>query len=166
MQRQLLIIRHADAERKAAGQDDHERALTAKGRGDALRVAAGIEQAGWAPQQLVCSDATRARQTWSCMEEVFDGSVQVSYTDDLYLAGVDSLLEVLYALDEELGRVALIAHNPGLQNLVAWLSNASVRMAPATAALLGGSGPSWAEALGQHDWRLEDVIQPDTLGLL
>lgn len=160
MHRRLLIIRHADTERKRPGQEDHERELTARGRGDALRVAARIEQLDATPEIVLCSDAKRAKATWSCMQEVLEDVTDVTYTDDLYLADVDRLLESLYAVDDESTQVAVIAHNPGLQNFVQWLSGTAVRMNPCTVAVLDGSGPSWAEALGQRAWEVGEALQP------
>ncbi|MFW5967081.1 MAG: SixA phosphatase family protein [Persicimonas sp.] len=160
MKRQLLVIRHADTESKRPGQDDHDRQLTARGRGDALRVAARIEQLGATPDLVLCSDAERAQSTWSCMHEVLEEVTDVTYTSDLYLAGVDRLLERLYAVDDECARVAVIAHNPGLQNFVQWLSGTAVRMNPCTVALLEGRGSSWAESLGQRTWEVDEVLQP------
>lgn len=162
MKRQLLVIRHAATERHNAG-GDHARELTARGRADALRVAARIEQLGWTPSCVLCSDAARARQTWSCMQQVLDGVDDATHSEDLYLADLDRLLEGLYAADEACTRLAVIAHNPGLRELIEWLTGTPVRMTPCSAALLDGSGASWAEALGRHAWHLEEFVDPHTL---
>jgi phosphohistidine phosphatase SixA len=163
MNRKLLIIRHADTENKPTGGSDHERELTIKGKSEALQMAAKIEQLGWTPRNVLCSDAVRAKQTWQQMSEVFDTSAEVSYTNALYLADLDQACDELFALDEDIDQVALIGHNPGWEHLVRWLSGVAVRMSPGTAVLLVGVGDSWADALRQNKWQLEEAIQPQHL---
>ncbi len=163
MKRKLLVIRHANTEHKQPGHTDHERELTAKGRSDALRVAARIQQLGWAPERVVSSDATRTRQTWQHMSEVFEAPADVSFTDSLYLADVDSVCDELFALPEDVTEVAIVGHNPGWQNVVQWLSGVAVRMSPGTAVLLQGMGESWADAVRQNKWELGEVIRPEQL---
>lgn len=163
MKRKLLVIRHAQTEHQQSGQTDHQRELTVQGKSDALRVAAHIQQLGWAPQTVVSSDATRTKQTWQHMDEVFEASVDVTFTDSLYLAGVDAVCDALFALPEDVHEVAVLGHNPGWQNLVHWLSGTAVRMSPGTAVLLEGEGETWADALRQNKWELHEVIRPEHL---
>lgn len=163
MKRKLLVIRHAHTESKQPGHTDHERNLTAKGRGDALRVAARIQQLGWTPQLTLCSDASRTQQTWELMSEVFESRVPTTHTNALYLADVDTVLDELFGLDEDTIEVAVLGHNPGWQNLVHWLSGVAVRMSPGTAVLLEGVGDTWADALRQNGWELGEVIRPEQL---
>ncbi len=160
MKRKLLVIRHAHTE---SGSPDHARQLTARGRGDALRVAARIQQLGWTPQKVLSSDAARTTQTVEHMNEVFEADVDVTYTNDLYLADVDSALDELYALPDDVSEAGVIGHNPGWQELVRWLCGVAVRMSPCTAVLLTGSGDTWADALQQNRWELEEVIRPEAL---
>lgn len=163
MKRKLLVIRHADTEPGSAAASDHARELTAKGRGDALRVAARIQQLGWTPQRALCSDAARAVQTWNHMTEVFSSPVDTAETGSLYLAGVDDIVDELFGLPEDVAEAAIIGHNPGWQDVVRWLSGVAVRMTPATAVLLEGDGASWADAVRQNKWALHEVVRPEAL---
>lgn len=163
MKRKLLVIRHAQTEYQQSGQTDHQRELTAQGRSDALRVAARIQELGWTPQKLVSSDSTRTTQTWKQMSEVFDASVDATFTDSLYLAGLDEVCDELFALPEDVNEVAVLGHNPGWQNIVHWLSGTAVRMGPGTAVLLKGEGETWADALRQNKWEIDEIIRPEQL---
>jgi phosphohistidine phosphatase len=160
MKRKLLVIRHATTENNAPSGVDHDRELTVKGKSDALRVAASIKLFGWSPKTVLCSDAARARQTWEQMSEVFDASADVSYTNALYLADLDQVCDELFALDEDVDEVAVIGHNPGWQYIVKWMSGEAVRMSPGTAVLLVGEGDSWADAMQQNKWTIEEVVRP------
>lgn len=163
MKRKLLVIRHAQTEYQQSGQTDHQRQLTAQGRSDALGVAARIQQLGWTPQKVVSSNATRTTQTWEQMREVFEATVDITFTDSLYLAGLDKVCDELFALPEEITEVAVLGHNPGWQEIVQWLSGTAVRMSPGTAVLLQGEGKTWADALRQHKWEFGEVIRPEQL---
>jgi phosphohistidine phosphatase len=163
MQRKLLVMRHAHSASKEPGQTDHDRELTPTGRSDALRVAAAIQQLGWTPQAVVSSDATRTRQTWEHMSEVFEAPVDVAFTEDLYLVDLDRACEALFALDDDVTEAAIIGHNPGWQELVRWLSGVAVRLRPATAVLLTATGDSWPEAIAQNNWTVEHIVRPSEL---
>ncbi|HZI98950.1 MAG TPA: histidine phosphatase family protein, partial [Actinomycetales bacterium] len=62
--RRLLLIRHA----KAAPDDDggdHGRGLTARGRRDAAAIGRWLADNDLVPDLVLCSDARRARETWT-----------------------------------------------------------------------------------------------------
>jgi len=74
--------------------------------------------------QLLCSSATRAKQTLALLREqlkIKDESIR--YLDDLYCASTATLIEIIRQQNNNKNNLAIIAHNPGLEDLAATLSN-------------------------------------------
>ena len=74
---QLYLLRHADADTKAATDD--ARTLSEKGAEQALRVADFCNARGLKPDAILSSPLPRAHQTAKAVAEVFDVKA-VSYT--------------------------------------------------------------------------------------
>jgi phosphohistidine phosphatase len=116
MSRQLIVLRHAKAERGA--YPDHERPLTARGRQDALAAGRWLADAGLHPDRTVCSTAVRAKETWALAAAELGKGVPTLFDRAVYHAEEDGLLQVLRDLGEDAQRLVLVGHNPGLQYLV------------------------------------------------
>jgi len=115
--RRLWLLRHAQAE--VAGQDDFERALALGGREQAIAAGNWLAARFHRPNLLLCSPARRAQQTCRHLCEANVGAVEIRIENRLYEADLGQMLEVLEGTD---GRdVLLIAHNPGLEALLAHL---------------------------------------------
>lgn len=68
--------------------------------------------------KALCSSATRTRQTWNALGLDSD----VEYSDDIYNAGSDAILELLRLLGEEVGTAMIVGHGPGVPALAAQLA--------------------------------------------
>ena len=89
------------------------------GVGEPARALAGrMERLGISPKVVLCSTATRARETLEALAPALAAGVQVCLEDDLYAAGVEELLIRLHRLPDSETAVLLVGHNPGLQDLV------------------------------------------------
>lgn len=118
--REIILLRHAHAEPAVAGQDDIARVLTLRGEAEADAAGAWLKQHAAAPARVLCSPAARARET---CERVL---AAIGYTDvrseaRIYEATPAALIRVL---DEhaDANPLLLVGHNPGLENLVALLT--------------------------------------------
>ena len=127
----LLLIRHAKSETGAATQPDHERPLNKRGRHDAPRMGRWLAEQGLTPEEVLCSDAQRTRETLDLMLPEWPEPPRLSHRHELYHATPEEMLAVLEEADAE--RVALVGHNPGTGALAAQLA----REAPAH--------PRWAD---------------------
>lgn len=116
IQRRFTLIRHAKAVEEAAG-GDHARPLNPRGLADAQALAAWLPGVGVAPQQVLCSTATRTRQTL----ETLGLSASVTLTDKLYLASVSEMMSLVQATPATVTDLMLIGHNPGIHGLLAHL---------------------------------------------
>ena len=119
--KRLFLLRHA----KSAWDDptllDRDRPLAPRGRKAAKRVARWAKRHRVRPQLVVCSSAARARQT---LQRVLPGLGEpaVWFEVTLYAAAVDTLLDRVRALPDEVDDAMLVGHNPGLMELLLLLA--------------------------------------------
>ncbi len=116
--RELLILRHAKAQ-KDAGLRDYERALNERGTRDAPRVGIWLRNHGLRPDLVISSPALRARQTtlFTVLPLGLNGD-EVRWEEELYLADLQALRELVAATPDPVRRLLLVGHNPGLEDLV------------------------------------------------
>ena len=117
----LLLVRHAKSEPGLPMQPDHERVLNARGRRDASRMGRWIAEKGLAPEEVLCSDAQRTRETLDLMLPQWPEAPRLSHRAALYSATTDAMLRVLGETQGE--RVALVGHNPGIGALAGLLAS-------------------------------------------
>lgn len=149
--RDIIVLRHANAETAVPGQPDHERALSARGHAEAEAAGRWLREQNLRPDRILCSTARRTRETLERVLEV-TGYADVRYEPRIYNATPGTLFAVL---DEhaDAGRVLLVGHNPGCEQLVALVSSGqssdtrgmptagiAVLQLPAGAALEPGAG--------------------------
>lgn len=127
MSRELYILRHAKSDWDAGSGDDSTRPLNKRGRRDAQRVGAWLREQYLYPGWIYCSTAIRARETLETIErELQLPHERVVYADKLYLASLSALLSFLNDIPQEQNSVMLIGHNPGMDDLVNYLSSTSI----------------------------------------
>ena len=113
MQKTLYILRHAKAEAGASNQDDHERALTQRGIDDAKALGEYLRRQHIKPEKVLCSTAMRTRQTCQQLQL----ATPAEYTDRLYLASANQMLDVIAHTPDSANSVLVIGHNPGVHQL-------------------------------------------------
>lgn len=167
----LYLLRHLKSSWDDPALADHDRPLAKRGRGAARRLAAYLRTAEARPDLVVCSTATRARETFIRVAEGLGSGPLVEYRRDLYLAEADDMVGLLKRLDDNVGSVMLIGHNPGLEQLAALLAAAgdsAARQRMATKYPTGGLAVielairRWRE-LKPGCGRLEEFVTPALL---
>lgn len=113
--RRLIIMRHAKTERWFEGVNDSARALIERGHEDAVMVAEEMVARNWVPDHVYVSTARRANETWARIKPFFLHS-EVTKKDELYLASLDTLLDIVGDIAVE-DTAMIIGHNPGLHEL-------------------------------------------------
>lgn len=116
-------MRHAKAEDAGRAATDFERTLTDRGRKDAKKMGAWLKKEDMVPGMIVTSPAARAVETALivCRETGFDPDDLIR-DKKIYDASLDELLEVVAAHVGDSERLLLVGHNPGLEELVSYLS--------------------------------------------
>lgn len=119
--RELVLLRHAHAEPSREGQSDADRPLSPEGRAEAEAAGRWLKAHGFAPDRVLVSPSRRTKET---LEQVLSviGYAEQREDQRIYEATPGDLLEVA---DEHraIGRVLLVGHNPGLEQVVALLSD-------------------------------------------
>lgn len=111
MSLRLILIRHAKSSWDHPGPD-HARPLNGRGRRSADAVGDWLRARGHVPQEILCSDAARTRETLERMLARWPETPEVSYLPVLYGAGPGEILQVLRAASAP--RVGVVGHNPGI----------------------------------------------------
>jgi len=163
MERRLILLRHAKSSWKSGASGDHDRPLSKRGRRDAPRVAAYLEELGWVPELVVSSTSKRTRQTWQRMErELRIDPSNVHYEEDLYHGGLAEVRASARGWPPNVETVMVIGHNPGWEDALYALSHRELVMTTGNAALLRGRGETWDEAL-HRPWELAQLLRPREL---
>jgi phosphohistidine phosphatase len=116
--RTLTLIRHAKSSWDDPSFSDFKRPLNKRGKADAPKVGAALKQAGLCFDQILCSDAKRAKQTLSLLRQGIEVDEKViEYRHDLYGASADELLSCISSQPPAIRHLALIGHNPGMEDL-------------------------------------------------
>lgn len=157
----LILLRHGKAEADAPSGRDFDRALTSRGRRDALIVAEALDRAGVRPDLVLVSPAARAAQTWEAMAEVFPRA-RVEETPELYEISPDAILQLARDEADGAATVMVVGHNPGLGQLAAWLAQAAPQ-GPGRARIAEGFPTAAAAVIGFSPAAF-DLFTPKALG--
>ena len=123
MSKTLYLLRHAKAGPRAAGQRDHDRELTDRGRREAAALGSRSAADGELPELVIASTAARAVQTAALWAKAAGLPEQrIIRRDGIYLADAEAVLRLVHGLDEALQRVLLVGHNPTFSELATGLS--------------------------------------------
>lgn len=133
---QLLLLRHAKAEKAVEGASDHERELAAAGVATTRRMAAAMRALGLAPDLILVSTARRTMQTLAALDPLGEEAALVEPCEQLYMTSAAEMLALLRAVPETVRSLLLIGHNPGLQQLALMLCATEDRNAEARARLV------------------------------
>lgn len=120
--RELLLLRHAKSAWGDPGLADIDRPLANRGKKAAPMVGRLLDERGWLPDFAIVSPAKRTRQTWKCVAGELAAIPPVRFAEELYEATAETILSVVKETPPEVGRLLVVGHNPGLEDLAAMLS--------------------------------------------
>ncbi len=152
----LTIVRHAKSSWNDSSLSDRERPLNNRGERDAPIMGQRIVDAGIRPSLILSSPANRA---WTTARIIAD---QMSYPleflqreNDLYLASLNTLLDVLVAQYDGFNNLMLVGHNPGLTDFANFLCPGITNNLP-TAGVISVN-------IAQEDWKLHEQPKAELL---
>ena len=120
MTKRLILIRHAKSSWEDFDTPDKDRPLNARGVEAAHLVGGWLTARGYVPDQVLCSDAARTKETWENISGHFESDPVVQFLPELYLAEPVEMLRVLAKATAD--TVMIIGHNPGTGALAAGLA--------------------------------------------
>lgn len=163
--RELLLLRHAKSD-QGLGLPDFERPLNARGREAAGRMGRWLRTEPPAPELILCSPAQRTWETCHLLLEAMECRTQlIQWHRGIYEASYQQLLGLLATVPPQTQRLLLIGHNPGLEDLLAWLVGDPLPLTE-NAKLLPTAALAWLEV--PNDWtglkarcaRLRQLVRP------
>ncbi|MFC3384826.1 SixA phosphatase family protein [Couchioplanes azureus] len=131
--RTLVLMRHAKAE-PPGELTDFARQLTGRGRADAGAAGAWLAAEGLRPGLVLCSSATRTRQTWHCVAVALGQAdpeapaPEVRYEDGLYAGGRTEVIDLLRAVPDSIGTVLVVGHNPTVSDVSILLADGATSL--------------------------------------
>lgn len=133
----LILIRHAKSDWSDSSVRDFDRELNARGKCDAplmgQRLAAGDIQ----PDVFVVSTACRAKATARLIAPALSFPVaDIDWRDELYLASPATMKSLIRQTADDVQTLALLAHNPGITELVNQLTNTDIDNVPTCGVLI------------------------------
>ena len=152
----LTLVRHAKSSWRDTVLSDRERPLNKRGLRDAPIMGGRAVEAGIRPSLIVSSPAVRAWTTAKIFATELGYPIEfLQREDDIYLASLNSLLDVIASQDPGFNNLMLFGHNPGLTNLANYLSPGLTTNLP-TAGLV-------SVQFERDDWQLYERPKTDLL---
>ena len=143
----LTIVRHAKSSWSEPRLSDRERPLNRRGERDAPVMGKRIADAGIRPSLIVSSPATRAWTTARVIAEQLSYPTEfLQRENQLYLASLNDLLDIVVAQDDGFNSLIIVGHNPGLTDFVNFLSPGLTNNLPTTGVV--------AVNIDQDHWKL------------
>ena len=133
---------------------DFERPLKRRGREAAQLVGERLAQEKLKNPVLICSPAVRTRETAELVLKSSKLRVEERWDERIYEASLRDLLQVVSEIPDDKKVAILIGHNPGFEELLAFLTGESRRMPTAALAKIEFE-VSWKDieaGSGKLDW--------------
>lgn len=151
--RTLTLIRHAKSSWDNPTLRDFDRPLNARGFRDAARMGGVFREKLPRLDLMVTSPALRARTTATMLAESLEYPMdRIEVEERLYDANLSALREIVAGLDDRYAHVALVAHNPGLEQLANYLGADVGRLQTCAAVTLEFAVDEW-QAVGPDSGR-------------
>ncbi|MGI9449730.1 MAG: SixA phosphatase family protein [Geminicoccaceae bacterium] len=174
--RRLMLLRHAKSSWDHMDLDDVDRPLAPRGRAAAPLLGRYISHENLQPDLVLCSSASRTRQTWELVSAEWDRSDKArlprfEIRPSLYLAGYAEMLSMIQRIDGDIVNVMIIGHNPGMSQLAMHLvaqgdprglKEMSKKFPTAALAVIQFSAESWS-SIKPGQGKLESFVRPKDL---
>lgn len=143
--KKLLLIRHAKATHET-GYIDFERPLQERGLQDAALMANRLKEKNIIPQILVSSPALRTLSTANVFSQHL-AIPQLQTNRAIYEATTSTLAKIINALPNEHDFIALVGHNPGISDLLYYLTGEIKDVPTCAMMLIEFDTDSWTEII-------------------
>ncbi len=142
--KKLILIRHGEAIPKTTPIEDFDRDLTDTGKQQSAQMAARLLNSIPTPNMFVSSPAIRALNTAHIFAATF-GFDEPVINPKIYEADAETLLKIVNQLNNDFEQVCLTGHNPGISNLLYYLTGKITTMATSAWAEIELNAENWAK---------------------
>ena len=120
---QLIIMRHAKSDWSEEDRSDFDRPLTTRGEKAAKLMSKWLKQKQYRIDRIICSPALRAKQTCQLVTKKLGiPQKNVLWEPGIYEASLNNLRSLVNQHSEGIHTLLIIGHNPGLDQLLCYLS--------------------------------------------
>lgn len=119
----LTLLRHAKSTWDDPVSRDFDRPLNMRGRRAAQTVGREMREQQLLFDRVLASPARRVIETLEDMEAGYGQGLDPEYDQRIYLASPDILLDLIHDTKDEVNRLLIVGHNPGLERLVLMLTH-------------------------------------------
>ncbi len=117
--KQLTLVRHAKSSWDLPEMEDIYRPLKTRGVKNAYAVGEELAIRGVFPDSVITSPAVRAMNTAIIISRKLDFPLErIESNQKLYEASVDEVLAVMASVENSIGHLMVVAHNPTLTMLI------------------------------------------------
>lgn len=159
----LLLLRHAKSSWANDRLSDFERPLNDRGRHDAPRMGKLLRQRDLVPDRIISSSAKRAAKTAELVAAAASYDADIRFTEKLYLAEPEAYIVLARQVEESCGTLMLVGHNPGIEELVAWLTGQGEPMPTAALACIELPIDNWGDLKAERHYKLAGLWRPKEL---
>lgn len=160
----LLLMRHAKSSwKKEEVLPDKDRPLNKRGKRDAALMGELLVDRELVPQRIITSSALRAYNTAELVAEASGFQGQIDPLDSLYMAEPPAYVSALRELGDDMERVMLIGHNPGLESLLQLLSHRIEALPTAVLAHIVLPIREWSELSYDTTGEMVEIWHPKEL---
>ena len=161
----LLILRHGKAEFSSTDGQDISRVLAERGHKEAKLMGKVLRKGGMIPQRILCSPATRTRETTESLVTKLKQTPEVVVEAGIYNANVGELVHILRQQQDAIS-LMIVGHNPGLEELVSRLISPSepptIQLPTCGLARIDFEFEQWSDIV-ENPGRLVWLTTPDLL---
>ena len=152
----LTLFRHAKTERESTTGRDFDRRLNDRGRKDAERIGSEIRQLDLDFDLALVSPAARAAETAEL------AGLSPRYDERIYDASTSELLSLAQAVDDSVGQLLMLGHNPGFERLASRLIGQEVEMPTGSLVEIAMPVDNWRD-IGNGGGRMVRFLKPKEL---
>lgn len=120
----LALLRHAKSDWSGAAATDFDRSLNDRGRGAARAMGAYMASEALTFDRVLASPAVRVKETLDAVARSHGRVIAATFDARMYMAPASLLIELVRDTDEDVQRLLLVGHNPGLGELALALGGA------------------------------------------
>ena len=143
--RNLILLRHAKSSWKDPSIDDFDRPLNNRGKRDAPQMAKNLLKKAVDFDLIISSSAKRTSDTAKIFADTLSFKSEIVFNDNLYEASYKQILKVVNQINDKFYNVILVCHNPGITDLVNYLSDNFIDNIPTTGIVGLSADISWKE---------------------
>lgn len=141
---------------------DFERPLKRRGREAAEAMGRFLASKKVNLSPLISSPSIRTRQTVEILLRESKLGVEPQFDQRIYEASLSTLVQVVSEIPDDKKSAMLVGHNPGMEELLAFLTRESRRMPTCALARISLDSSGWKE-VGRSSGKLEWFVTPKDL---